>query len=71
MFDYTTPAPCAQASSKSCVKRLRLPIGIQTFAKIREDDAYYVDKTGFALDMVERGSHYFLSPPHGALAKAC
>ncbi|MBV5333728.1 AAA family ATPase [bacterium] len=30
---------------------------------MREDDTYYVDKTGFALDMVERGSHYFLSRP--------
>jgi hypothetical protein len=27
--------------------RRKLPIGIQTFAKIREDDFYYVDKTGF------------------------
>ncbi len=45
------------------LKRRLLPIGIQTFAKIREDDAYYVDKTGFALDMVARGSHYFLSRP--------
>lgn len=43
--------------------RKRLPIGIQTFAKIREDDCYYVDKTGFALDLIESGSHYFLSRP--------
>ena len=26
--------------------RRKLPIGIQTFAKIRADDHYYVDKTG-------------------------
>ena len=45
------------------LKRRLLPIGIQTFAKIREDDAYYVDKTGFAMDMVKRGSHYFLARP--------
>ncbi|MDR1807447.1 MAG: AAA family ATPase [Propionibacteriaceae bacterium] len=35
--------------------RKRLPIGIQTFAKIREDDHYYVDKTGYALQLVEGG----------------
>jgi len=29
--------------------RRPLPIGIQTFAKIRGDDYYYVDKTGYAL----------------------
>ncbi|HYN79225.1 MAG TPA: ATP-binding protein [Lamprocystis sp. (in: g-proteobacteria)] len=43
--------------------RKRLPIGIQTFAKIREDDCYYVDKTGFALRLITQGSHYFLSRP--------
>jgi hypothetical protein len=32
--------------------RKRLPIGIQTFREIREDDCYYVDKTGFALRLV-------------------
>ncbi len=44
--------------------RRKLPIGIQTFRKIREDDAYYyVDKTGYALDLIEQGSCYFLSRP--------
>ena len=43
--------------------RKRLPIGIQTFRKIREDDCYYVDKTGFALRLIEDGTHYFLSRP--------
>jgi len=43
--------------------RRRLPIGIQTFAKIRADDHYYVDKTGFIRQLVEEGSHYFLSRP--------
>jgi hypothetical protein len=41
----------------------RLPIGIQTFRKIREGDYYYVDKTGFALRLIEEGTHYFLSRP--------
>ncbi len=43
--------------------RKKLPIGIQTFAKIREDDCYYVDKTGIAVDLVLQGSYYFLSRP--------
>lgn len=43
--------------------RRRLPIGIQTFRKIREDNCYYVDKTGFALQLIEQGTHYFLSRP--------
>ncbi|MDT7928699.1 AAA family ATPase, partial [Tepidimonas sp.] len=43
--------------------RKRLPIGIQTFAKIRGDDYYYVDKTPYALRLIESGSHYFLSRP--------
>ncbi len=40
-----------------------LPIGIQTFSKIREEGCYYVDKTKYALDLVEGGSYYFLSRP--------
>jgi len=43
--------------------RRKLPIGIQTFAKIREDDHYYVDKTGFIRQLIDEGTHYFLSRP--------
>jgi len=32
--------------------RKKLPIGIQTFRKIRQDDCYYVDKTGYAQQLV-------------------
>ena len=45
------------------MKRKKLPIGIQTFAKIREDNCYYVDKTPLILRLVDEGSHYFLSRP--------
>ena len=41
----------------------RLPIGIQTFRKIRERNCYYVDKTPFIKALVDGGSHYFLSRP--------
>ncbi len=43
--------------------RRKLPIGIQTFAKIREDDYYYVDKTGFIEHLIDQGNQYFLSRP--------
>jgi hypothetical protein len=56
-------APIAAAPRAAAMPRKRLPIGIQTFRKIREDDCYYVDKTGFALRLIEEGTHYFLSRP--------
>ncbi len=45
------------------MNRKKLPIGIQTFAKIREDNHYYVDKTALIFKLVGEGSHYFLSRP--------
>ncbi|PWQ92415.1 ATP-binding protein [Leucothrix pacifica] len=45
------------------MKRLNLPIGIQSFAKIRSEDYYYVDKTAVALELINGPSHYFLSRP--------
>jgi len=45
------------------VTRKKLPIGIQTFREIREDDCYYVDKTAFALKLATEGKYYFLSRP--------
>lgn len=42
----------------------RLPIGIQTLAKICEDDAYcYVDKTLQILRLIDEGTHDLLSRP--------
>jgi hypothetical protein len=43
--------------------RKKLPIGIQTFSKIREEDCYYVDKTRFAIQLAREGGYYFLSRP--------
>ena len=48
----------------------KLPIGIQTFRKIREDHCYYVDKTAYIGRLVAEGTHYFLSRPR-RLARAC
>jgi len=43
----------------------RLPIGIQTFAKLRDlsENYVYVDKTGVLLRLVEGGEYFFLSRP--------
>ena len=44
--------------------RRRLPAGIQTFRRIREEDYYYVDKTSYAQRIArDAGTHYFLSRP--------
>ena len=47
----------------SSLVRKKLPIGIQTLAKIREEGCYYVDKTPYILRLINEGSHYFLSRP--------
>jgi len=40
----------------------KLPIGIQTFEKIINENCYYVDKTPF-IKKLEQGGYYFLSRP--------
>ena len=42
----------------------KLPIGIQSIERIRTEDYIYVDKTQFALALIEGDApHYFLSRP--------
>ncbi|MDR1491164.1 MAG: ATP-binding protein [Planctomycetaceae bacterium] len=41
----------------------KLPIGIQTFEKIREEGYLYVDKTKYLLELIENGAVYFLARP--------
>lgn len=42
----------------------KLPIGIQTFRSIRENNTwYYVDKTPFIYQLIDQGKYYFLSRP--------
>ncbi len=41
----------------------KLPIGIQTFSEIIEEEYAYVDKTDIAVDLIENGKYYFLSRP--------
>ena len=43
--------------------RRQLPIGIQSFRRIREQNCYYVDKTPHIRRLVGMGDFYFLSRP--------
>ena len=45
------------------MKRRKLPTGVQTFRKIREEDCYYVDKTDYIHRLVTDCTHCFLSRP--------
>jgi hypothetical protein len=49
--------------SAIALPRKKLPIGIQTFAEIRQDGCYYVDKTALIVRMATEGKYYFLSRP--------
>lgn len=42
---------------------MKYPIGIQQFAKIREEGWVYVDKTAYLFRLVSEGTYYFLSRP--------
>ncbi len=42
----------------------KLPLGIQTFEKIRSDDYIYIDKTLLAQRLIENHNYVFLSRPH-------
>lgn len=41
----------------------KLPISIQTFAKIRQDDFLYIDKTEMVWNLTQKTGAYFLSRP--------
>ena len=41
----------------------KYPIGVQSFAKLRQEGYMYIDKTAMIHDIIKRGSYYFLSRP--------
>ncbi len=43
--------------------KTKYPIGIQTFADIRNDGYLYIDKTHYVEQLVKSGKYYFLSRP--------
>ncbi len=62
-FSKSVQNPYAKHFERQVMLRRKLPIGIQTFRKIREDHCYYVDKTAYIARLVDEGTHYFLSRP--------
>ncbi|MDE2975698.1 MAG: AAA family ATPase [Gemmatimonadota bacterium] len=44
-------------------ERRTLPLGVQSFRKLREDGLYYADKTRHIEHLVDNGAAYFLSRP--------
>jgi hypothetical protein len=44
-------------------RRLKLPIGIQTFETIRTEGYIYVDKTKYLINLIDTGQIYFLARP--------
>ena len=45
------------------MRRQRLPLGLQSFSDLRAANCYYVDKTPLIRELIDQGSHYFLSRP--------
>ena len=43
--------------------RKKLPIGLQTLSRLMEDGCYYADKSGYAVELAQAGTYYFLSRP--------
>ena len=41
----------------------KLPLGIQSFRKIVENDCIYVDKTQYIFNLISGASYYFLPQP--------
>ena len=44
-------------------KRLKLPVGIQTFEEIRTEGYIYIDKTRHLVNLIDTGKIYFLARP--------
>ena len=42
---------------------MKLPAGIQTFEKLCKENCVYVDKTKYLVDLIDKGSIYFLARP--------
>ena len=53
----------AKLRMEAMTTKKKLPIGVQTFAEIRQGGYYYVDKSGYAVELAEQGKYYFLSRP--------
>lgn len=45
------------------IKKIKYPIGIQTFEKLRSEGYLYIDKTQLIESLIDGGCYYFLSRP--------
>lgn len=45
------------------MQRVKYPVGIQSFEKLRTDGFLYIDKTAHIYDLITHGQYYFLSRP--------
>ena len=53
----------AEAREALPAVHITYPIGIQNFAKLREEGYVYIDKTDLIYRLVTSGTYYFLSRP--------
>ena len=51
------------------MERKKLPVGIDSFEKLRREDFYYVDKTGLIIDLLNNWEKSTSSPVRGASAR--
>ena len=42
------------------MNKLNIPVGISDFAKIREENYYYIDKTGLIADLIDKSAEVTL-----------
>ncbi len=50
-------------NAKARTERCPLPLGYQSFANLRSEGCYYVDKMLLIREIIRGGRHYFLSRP--------
>ena len=62
-YPYAMITPQSIAEEPFASMKKKLPIGLQSFAKLRNENCYYVDKTPYMHQLIEQGSYYFLSRP--------
>ena len=54
-----SPGPSQSFARLRRMERM-LPIGVQSFRKLRQEGRYYVDKTDHIRDLLQLGTHHFL-----------
>ena len=62
-FDSIPKDNVANSDADIAVSDRRLPVGLQSFEKIRRERNLYVDKTGFVYKLVHSSTPFFLSRP--------